>query len=125
MAEHDWVVHKLALFHEGEGDDVYADYRGFRKPPIFRGARGRPYRPDVWVENDGLLYEVEPYLALKNSLSQIKAFSISPDVRSLVVVVCSGTDRGVERLEGVVERRDIDAEVINWRDLFDRLGISW
>jgi len=126
MAQHDWVVHKIAVYHRNIGDEVYADhYAGFPKPPTYEGIRGRPYRPDVWVENKGLVYEVEPYFTLKNSLSQVKAFCRDPDVKDVVVVTCSGTDRGIQRLESLLDRKNVDAFIINWRDLFEELGISW
>lgn len=126
MAEHDWVVHKIAVFHRDIGDDVSADHcRGFAKPPIFEGPRGGTYRPDVWIENKGLVYEVEPYFTLKNSLPQVKAFCLDPDVKDVIVVACSGSDKGIKRLEGLLERKDVDAFVINWRDLFDEYGITW
>ena len=126
MAEHDWVVHKIAVYHRDIGDDVCADHcSGFAKPPIFEGSRGGTYRPDIWIENKGIVYEVEPYFTLKNSISQVKAFCLDPDVRDVIVVACSGTDRGIERLESLLERKDVDALVINWRDLFEELGISW
>jgi hypothetical protein len=123
---HDWVVKKIALFHHRIGDDVCADhYPGFRKPPISIGSRGAKYIPDIWVGNKGILYEVEPYSALKNSLSQVKAFAKDTRVKDIWVVISSGTFKGIERLEGLLQRKDVDALVINWRDLFEMLGINW
>lgn len=126
MAEHDWVVHKIAVFHRSIGDEVHADHcAGFPKPPIFKGSRGGTYRPDVWAKNKGIVYEVEPYFTLKNSLPQVKAFCLDPHVRDVFVVVSSGTDKGIRRLESLLERKDVDALVINWRDLFEECGIGW
>lgn len=126
MAEHDWVVRKLARFHEEQGDDVYADhYRGFRKPPTFYGPRGRAYRPDIWIPTDRLVYEVERFFALERSLPQVKAFMNDPKVRECLVVVCSGTDRGITHLESMLDRKGVVVDVVNWRRLFGELGISW
>ena len=126
MAQHDWVVRKLARHLERAGESVTADHApGFRKPQMARGPRGRWYRPDLWLERDGTAVEVEPYNALKNSLSQVKAFANDPDVRRTIVVASSGTDRGIARLQALLDRKGISAEVVNWRDLFDSMGITW
>ena len=126
MADHDWVVRKLARFHKDHGDDVYADhYRGFRKPPIFQGPKGGSYRPDIWIPTDGLVYEVEPYYTLERALPQVKAFVNDPRVKGCIVVVSSGTYKGISHLEMLLDRRGVRADVLNWRTLFGELGISW
>ena len=126
MAQHNWVVHKLALHHRRHGDDVYADHcKGYRKPPIFEGPRGGRYRPDVWIPTDGLVYEVEPYLAVERALPQINAFASDERVIECVLVVCSGTDSGIQRFEKLLDRRGVSAYAINFRSLFEELGIQW
>ena len=126
MADHDWVVRKLALYHRKQGDEVYADhYKGFKKPPLFQGPKGANYRPDVWVPAYGFVYEVEPYFTLERSLPQVKAFVNDQRITDCVVVVSSGTDRGITHLEKMLDRKGVTADVVNWRVLFDDLGITW
>ena len=131
MATHDWVVRKIAAHHLARGDDVFADhYPGFRKPPIFYGLRGAGYVPDVWVENEQHAYEVEPYDAAKHSISQLKAFARDSQIKTLTVVLCSGTQVGIERQRKILINRglldDVDGEIRlrNWRELFDEHGIT-
>jgi len=131
MAAHNWVVRKIAAYHVIAGDMVCADhYRGFPKPPTFFGPRGAGYIPDIWVENKRLAYEVEPFEAAKHSLPQLKAFAKDPSIEKFIVVLCTGTNRGVERRAKTLTSRGLldglkgEIELWNWRDLFDQLGIE-
>ena len=62
---------------------------------------------------------------MERSLLQVKAFVNDQQVSEWVVVVCSGTNRGVTHLENMLDRKGVIADVVNWRVLFDRLGVSW
>jgi hypothetical protein len=130
MATHDWVVRKIARYHLAQGDDVFADHcPGFRKPPTSYGPRGAGYVPDIWVRNEGLAYEVEPYNAAKHSISQLKAFARDPEIRTFRVVLCSGSEDGTDKQAKVLTNRGLidglegDIEIVNWQTLFDDLDI--
>ena len=119
MADHDFVVMRIALYHFRKGDEVYADasgLRGFPKPPTYEGSRGGTYRPDVYIRNKDIIYEVEPYGTLKNQIHQIKAF-FRANPRKLIVVLSSGTEKGVPRIRKLLEKNGIKCRVMNYREL--------
>jgi hypothetical protein len=117
MALHDTVVRRIKTWHEDQGDDVTAELRGYAKPPKFYGSRGRAYIPDVFVFNKHLAYEVKEYWAYRNAAPKLKAISSDPRARRLILVLCSGTGSGVDRVEAFLEREDVNCEVVSYRDL--------
>jgi hypothetical protein len=116
MALHDTVVRRITHWHEEKGDDVTAELRGYTKPPKSYGTRGRAYIPDVFVFNRGLAYEVKAYWAYRNAAPKLKAIGASPDVRRLVLVLCTGTTDGVSRVQGFMDANGVSCEVQSYLD---------
>ena len=117
MALHDTVVRRIKNWHELQGDDVTAELRGYQRPPKFFGPLGRAYIPDVFVFNKALAYEVKEYWAYRNAGPKLKAIGSDPQVRKLILVLCSGTPAGVDRVESFVQREGIPCDVLSYRDL--------
>jgi hypothetical protein len=119
MAKHDFVVKRIAKYHRDLGDDVFAQasgLTGYPRPPTYYGARGAAYIPDVYVRNKDLIYEVEPYFTLRNQISQIKAFSNARPSR-LIVVLSTGTEEGVPRINKLLKNHGIECDVLNYKEL--------
>ena len=127
MAGHNWVVKKIAKHHSDQGQLVYAEHctaGKFSKPPPSFGARGRKYIPDVCVGNKNIVYEVEPYFTLKHSISQVKAFGNDCEIKKFIIVISSGTEDGIPKLEPLLERNNVKyCRLVNWRTLFNEFGI--
>ena len=117
MALHDTVVRRITRWHEKQGDDVTAELRGYQKPPKFLGSRGRGYIPDVFVFNHQLAYEVKEYWAHRYAAPKLKAISAASEVRTLILVLCSGTSEGVPRVRAFLDEQGVDCEVANYREL--------
>ena len=119
MAKHDFVVKKIAKYHDDLGDVVYAHasgLRGYPRPPTYCGARGAPYVPDVYLLNRDTIYEVESYSSVRNQISQIKAFSDARP-RRLIVVLSTGTEKGVPIIEKLLAEKKIRCKVTNYKEL--------
>jgi hypothetical protein len=116
-AEHDTVVRRIAVYHKKRGEKVKADVKGYKKPPIFKGERGGTYRPDVYVANRKVAYEVEDYSSVMHQVSQIKAFYRELGGKRTIVVLCSGTTKGAKKRKRDLEEKGIRCRVINYRDL--------
>ncbi len=72
MPKHDYVVRRIKAYYERIGDDVTAELPGYAKPPTFFGPLGRGHIPDVYVLNQGLIYEVKQYSATRWAASKAK-----------------------------------------------------
>ena len=117
MPLHDYVVRRIKTWHEQQGDDVTADLRGYQKPPLFYGPRGRSYIPDVYVYNKRRVYEVKEYWAYRYAVPKLKAFLASPNAKRVTLVLCTGTPDGVTRAEAFLLRQGVDCEVLNYQQL--------
>lgn len=95
---------------------VQADHlAGYNKPPIFFGPRGGTYIPDVYVPDLFTVVEVEPYQAVINQIPQIKAFYQDTNrCRELIVLLCTGTERGVPYIVQLLNQHGVSCNVINY-----------
>lgn len=116
-ATHDYVMRRIAVHHRDRDEQVQADVSGFEKPPIYYGERGGRYRPDVYVPDRDVIYEVETYSSVLNSIPQIRAFYNAVGGQKLYVVLCTGTWRGARIRKRQLDELGIRCRVLNYAEL--------
>ena len=118
MATHDYVVRRIAVYFRKRGEEVQAGHlKGYRLPPTFHGERGGRYKPDVYLPDRDVAYEVETWPSVMNSIPQIKAFYRALTGRRTVVVLCTGTSRGAQIRKKQLAKRGMKCRVLNYADL--------
>lgn len=118
MAKHDWVVRRIAKYFRDRGEAIQAGHlRGYKMPPTFIGERGGRYKPDVYLPDRDVAYEVEDYHSVMNSIPQIKAFYRALGGKRVVVVLCTGTDRGARQRKKQLAKRGVKCRVLNYAEL--------
>jgi hypothetical protein len=119
MATHDVIVERIAVHHRGLGDTVYAKACGlkhFPEPPTYYGPNGGEYRPDVYVENKDIIYDVQPHYRVKQETSRIRALS-KAGPNECIIVLFAGSENEITQIGESLRSKGVDCTVIHYKDL--------
>ena len=119
MATHDLIVERIAVHHRDLGDTVYAKASGlkdFPEPPTYLGPKGGEYRPDVYVENQDIMYYVSPHYRVIYELSHIRTLR-KTDPKELIIVLSTGSEMEAPHVRESLRSKGIDFTVIYYKNL--------
>jgi hypothetical protein len=117
MALHDSVVKRATRHYEAQGLDVMAELRGRKRPPEATGVRGRVYHADIFVPQLALAIEVKTRKGARYAGPKLKAIQDAPGVKQCMLVLCTGTPKGVAPIRKRLRTQGVRCRVVNYKEL--------